>query len=118
MEMSSVYQAAEQPFLSTVLLPFMLSDCSITDTMGTSLIYHPIHPNSHPDVLWPYTPTHLHTDSLPAGSGPSHIKPIIHYFETAYKNRNPCRPLFLISDNEMDNAAPKGRLRPSCMRSK
>lgn len=44
---------AEQPFASSVLLPFMLSDWSIMGTWTRSLIYHPIHSNSCPDVLWP-----------------------------------------------------------------
>lgn len=48
-----VNQGPEQPFSSTVVLPFMLSDWSITGARGGSLIYHLIHPNSHPDVLWP-----------------------------------------------------------------
>lgn len=42
----------------------MLSDWSITGTRGRSLIYHLIHPNSHPDVLWPLftlSLTHIHT---------------------------------------------------------
>lgn len=38
---------------ASVLLPFMLSDWSIMGTWTRSLIYHPIHPNSRPDVLWP-----------------------------------------------------------------
>lgn len=48
-------------------LPFMLSDWSITATRGASLIYHPIHPNSHPDVLWPlatHPHRHTHTHSV------------------------------------------------------
>lgn len=42
----------------------MLSDWSIAGTRGRSLIYHLIHPNSHPDVLWPLftlSLTHIHT---------------------------------------------------------
>lgn len=53
---------------SSVLLPFMLSDWSIMGTWTRSLIYHPIHPNSRPDVLWPlasrarhFTNTQSHT---------------------------------------------------------
>ena len=49
-------------FGSTVLMPFMLSDWSSTGTRGSSLIYHLIHPNSHPDVLWPLA-THTHTQT-------------------------------------------------------
>lgn len=44
---------AEQPFISSVLLPFMLTDWSIMGTWTRSLIYHPICPDSCPDVLWP-----------------------------------------------------------------
>lgn len=42
----------------------MLSDWSIAGTRGRSLIYHLIHPNSHPDVLWPLftlSLSHIHT---------------------------------------------------------
>lgn len=38
---------------AAVLLPFMLSEWSIVGAWTRSLIYHPIHPNSSPDVLWP-----------------------------------------------------------------
>lgn len=44
----------------------MLSDWSIAGTRGRSLIYHLIHPNSHPDVLWPLftlSLTHTHTQT-------------------------------------------------------
>lgn len=59
MEISSVY-VKWPPLYSR---PSWLTDWSITGTRGTSLIYHLIRPNSHPDVLWPLhtqTPTHTH----------------------------------------------------------
>ena len=46
--------------VNSLLPPLFCPSCSV-GTRGESLIYHPIHPNSLPDVLWPLaTCTHTH----------------------------------------------------------